>query len=187
MLTIDWIAIGVVAAFALLGLFVGFGGGLKFFTSGIFGIAISVVVCYFLYGVVLNWQFVQDLLARFIGVLEDANNPFCDFLIRVRIDIVCMCIALFIILQILRIIIVHILRNLFEVNNRAVKAINRILGVLFFLAVAAMFSLIVFQVIAWIGGNTSVNFLNWIDGSIFKIDWVFQNNPLNRMFDSVSI
>lgn len=185
MLTIDWIAIGVVALFALLGLFVGFGGGLKFFTSGIFGIIISLVVCYFLYGVVLNWQFVQDLLSRFIGVLENADNVFCDFLIRIRIDIVCMCIVMFIVLQILRIVVVRLIRNLFEINNPVVKALNRVFGLVFFLAVAMMLTLIVFQIVAWIGGNTATDFDAWLDGSLFKFDWLFRNNPLNRMFDSI--
>ena len=46
MILADWIAIAVVAAFILIGALVGFGKGLKFFTGGIFGIIISILVCY---------------------------------------------------------------------------------------------------------------------------------------------
>ena len=45
MVLADWIAIGIVVVFIALGALIGFGSGLKFFTSGIFGIIIGVVVC----------------------------------------------------------------------------------------------------------------------------------------------
>ena len=70
MLLADWIMLGVIAVVIVLGLVAGFSGGLKFFTSGIFGVIISLAVTYFLLGIVNSWQFVQDLLAK----LNEAMN-----------------------------------------------------------------------------------------------------------------
>ena len=74
MLLADYIMLGVIAVVVILGLVVGFSGGLKFFTSGIFGIVISVVVTYFLLGIVNSWQFVQDLLSKLNGMMGDLNH-----------------------------------------------------------------------------------------------------------------
>ena len=77
MILADWIAIAVVAAFILIGALVGFGKGLKFFTGGIFGIIISILVCYLVGGLVLEIPFVHDILEKFIQALTD-KNKFCD-------------------------------------------------------------------------------------------------------------
>jgi hypothetical protein len=45
-----------------------------------------------------------------------------------------------------------------------------------------MLALIVFQIIAWVGGESAESFLSQLSGSVFKIDNVFLNNPLNKMF-----
>ena len=44
MLIADWVAIGLLAFFALLGLIFGFGKGLRFFTKGFFGFHFSATV-----------------------------------------------------------------------------------------------------------------------------------------------
>lgn len=186
MITADWVAVGLVAVFALLGLLLGFGKGLKFFTSGIFGIIISVFVCYCVGGLVLKLDIVQQLLNKFIGVLENKNG-FCDFLIDIHIDIIVYYIALFIVVQIVRIIIVAILKNIAEINNIVFKIINKLLGLIFFLAVLAIITLFVFQIIGWIGGSTEENFKNLLDGSLFKLDVLFSNNPLLSLKDRVAV
>ncbi len=181
MILADWIALGVVVAFALIGLIVGFGNVLKFFTSGIFGVIISLVVCYFLYGIVLNWDFVKDLMTALLNAVESADNWFCDFLVKIRIDIVAVCVAMFIVVQIVRIIIVSIIKNIVEINNPVVKVINKLFGMVLAVAILAMLGLIAFQVIAWIGGNTSARFADAIADSKFRLDYIFLHNPLNQI------
>ena len=68
MIVADFIFIGVAAVVAFLGWLIGFGKTLKFFTSGIFGILISVFVCYCLGGIIMNIGFVSDLLAKLAAV-----------------------------------------------------------------------------------------------------------------------
>ena len=57
MILADWIVIALIAFFCLLGILFGFGKGLKFFTQGIFGVFIAVIVCYTLGGVIYNLSF----------------------------------------------------------------------------------------------------------------------------------
>ncbi|MDE6001183.1 MAG: hypothetical protein K2G96_02540, partial [Clostridia bacterium] len=63
------------------------------------------------------------------------------------------------------------------------KVINKILGVILFLAVFTLIVLFVFQIISWIGGSTAANFLLKLDGSKFGIDKLFLNNPLMSLKD----
>jgi hypothetical protein len=186
MLTADWITLGVAVVVAILGLILGFGKTLKIFTSGIFGVIISVVVCYFLYGIVINWAFTQDLMAKIVEGLQNANNGFCDFLIKIRMDIIAICVGMFIIVQIVRVIIVAIIKNISESNNGFVITVNKILGLVLMLAIAAMLALIAFQIISWVGGSTATDFAEKLQGSTFKLDEVFLNNPLNKMFNGAN-
>jgi hypothetical protein len=183
MVLADWIILGILLVCVLIGAIVGFGGVLKFFTSGIFGIIISIIVCYFFYGLVYNLQLTQDLLAKFILVLQNADNFFCNLLIKIHIEIVVLVLAMFIIVQILRKIIVSILKHVFEINNGFVRFINKLFGIFLMVALAAMFALIAFQIVSWIGGNTAADFAAKLDGSFLKLDVVFANNPLVKMFE----
>lgn len=183
MLVIDIIAIALFAVFFLLGLGMGFGRGLKFLTGGIFGKIISIVVCYFLFGIVLSWGFVQDLLASFVNALSSSGSGFCNFLLTIRIEMIVFAIALFAIVQLLRILIVNVVKSVMEVNNVAMRVINKVLGVALFFAAMMVLLLIVFQIIAWIGG-TEGSFYQSIEGSVFGMDSLFKNNPLNSMFQT---
>ena len=64
MLMVDWIALGIIVVFAAIGALIGFGRGLKFLTGGIFGIIISVVLCYIFGSMILGVPFVNDLLTK---------------------------------------------------------------------------------------------------------------------------
>ncbi|MCD8372568.1 MAG: hypothetical protein LUD27_04640 [Clostridia bacterium] len=177
MLTADWIALGLVVVFLALGALVGFGKGLKFFTSGIFGIIIAVVVCYLTLGFVLNIEFVQDLLADFDEWLRGTGSV-GTFFADINIGKIVAAIILFIIVQIVRIIIVKIIKGIAEIDNIIFKVINKILGAVFFVAVLAAITLIVFQIFAMIGGETYDNFFANLEGSVFLLDKICENNLL---------
>lgn len=181
--TSDWIALGIFAVFAVLGLIIGFGKGLKFFTGGVFGAIISLIVCYFAYGIVVNWTFVQDLLNKLIEAIAAAQNGFCDFLLKIHIEVIVLCVSMFIIVQLIRIIIVAIIKNIVEIDNVVVKVINKILGMFLMLSIAAMLGLISLQIIYWVGGQTAEQVREAFNGSVFKLDWLFENNPLNMIFE----
>ena len=76
MLIADWIVIILIALFCLLGLGLGFGRGLKFFTKGIFGVFIAVFVCYCVGGLILNIGFVNELVTNLHTTFENGNGFF---------------------------------------------------------------------------------------------------------------
>lgn len=180
---IDWIAIGVVLAAALLGLLFGFGKLLKFFTGGIIGIIISVVVTYFCFGVVSSWGFTRDVMAKLLESMQNANSAFLNFLIKIGIEKIILGIAIFIIVQILRIIIVRVIKSVVEIDNPVVKTVNRLFGIVLMLAVAIMVWLLVFHIIQLVGGQSAANVRANIDGSVFKLDWVYDHNPLKWIIE----
>ncbi len=173
----DWIFIAIAVVVMVLGALLGFGKLLKIFTGGIIGVLISVVVTYFLLGIVASWGFVQDLLAKLLGLIESGNNGFTDFLIKIGIEKIILAVIIFIVVQVLRIIIVRIIKSIVEIDNIVLKIINRVGGAIFFLGVAAMITLLVFHIISWVGGDTAVNVRNWLDGAL-RLQWVYDNNPL---------
>ena len=186
MILADVVAIIAFVVCLLLGSIVGFGKGLRFLTGGIFGKIISVVICYFLFGIVLNWGFVQDLLGKFIALLQSSENGICKILLTVRIDLIVFAVALFIVVQILRRIIVAVVCGIFEADNLVMRLINRLLGIVLFLAIFAIVILIVFQIIALIGGTEGAFYQNLV-GSKFGLDKLFAENPLNAIIQSIKI
>ena len=80
---VDWIVIGVLVLSLLIGSLVGFGKLLKIFTGGIVGVIISVVVTYFCIGIVSSWGFVQELMAKLLTVMKNADNTIVNFLQKI--------------------------------------------------------------------------------------------------------
>lgn len=181
MLTADIIVLAGSLLFMLVGAIVGFGKGLKFFTSGIFGVIISVFVCYIIYGFVLDWEFVRNLLDKFNAWLAEQGSV-GTFFADIHTDRIALAVALFAIVQIIRIIVVSIIKSIVEINVLGLKIINKLLGIVFFFAVALAILLVVFQIVAWVGGDTATDFAEKLGGSIFKLDVLFENNPLKSVF-----
>lgn len=184
MVAADWIVLLVFVGAGALGLLFGFGKLLKFFTKGIIGFAISFVVVYFFLGVVSSWGFVRDLMAKLHGAMLGANNGFVDFLIKIGIEKIILAVIMFIVVQLLRMLIVSLIKGSLEIQKKPIKVINKLLGMLFMLAVAAMVGLIVFQIVAWVGGSSAVSFREGLVGG-FHLHWVFDNNPLNALFAKI--
>ena len=183
MITGDVVFLIAILVALLLGVLVGFGKGLKFVTGGTIGKIISVVVCYFLFGVVLNWSFVQVWLNWFTNLLANDGSWICNALLSIRIDLIAFAVVLFIVVQILRRIIVAIISGVLSIKKPVIKAINRFLGVILFIAFFAMIALIVFQIAMWTSG-TENGIYKAIEGSIFGLDKVYLGNPINSVFQN---
>lgn len=184
MLTIDWIVLAILAVSAILGMFFGFGKLLKFFTGGIVGFIISIVVVYFFTGIVSSWDFVKELMGKLHAVMVEADNGCVDFLMDIGIEKIILYAAIFIVAQIIRIIIVNIIKGIVEIDNPLMKAINKFFGLVFMLAAVCALTLIVFQIVHAIGGETAENFRQNITGT-FRLEWVYDNNPLNALFEKL--
>lgn len=179
--TVDLVILGIIVVGAILGMLLGFGKLLKFFTGGIVGIVISIVVVYFFLGVVSSWGFVQDLMAKMHEAMVNANNGFVDFLIKIGIEKVILAIILLVVVQIIRIFVVRVIKGIVEIDNPIMKAVNKFFGLVFMLAVLFCLMLIVFQIVHAVGGQSAENFRQAISGA-FHLEWLFDNNPLNALF-----
>ena len=186
MITADVVALIALLCCLVFGSAFGFGKGLRFFTGGVFGRIIAVVICYFLFGVVLNWGFVQTLLTKFTDMLSENGSWICNFLLNIRIDLIVFGFALFVVVQILHRLVVCIVSNVMEIKNKAISVINRILGIALFVAFAVISMLIVFQVIAWVSGTDGEFYMN-LQGSVFGLDKLFVQNPLNSVFENIRV
>ena len=184
MITADVVAIILTFAFFAGGLLLGFGKTLKLITSGLIGKIISVIVCYFLFGIVLYLPFVQNLLDKLVFALKENGNFICKILLFIRLDLIVFAFALFIFVQILRKWAVALLKGFFEIDTKPMRVINKVLGAVLGLASLAVFTLVAFQIIAWAGG-TDGEFYQSLSGSVFKLDEIFKNNPVNSIFQTI--
>lgn len=182
----DWIVLGLLLVFSILGMLFGFGKGLKFFTGGIFGIIISIFICYALGGLIYNIGFVQRGLELVRGALEKNENSVCKFLLMIQLDIIIYYVALFIVVSIVRIAIVLIIRRIVEIDNMFVIIINKILGVVFFLAVAVILMLLVLWIISLIAGDTAESF-RYVLNSKLKLDWLYEHNPFMTIIKVIKL
>ena len=178
MVTADFIFIAGLVIFAVLGLALGFGKQLSILTKGIFGIIISIVVCYFVFGLVYNIPFVQSLLAKFKDYLVSTDKPIVQFLLKIRIDIIVYAVALFLVVTLLRIIIVLIIKNVMEIESTPMKIINKTLGLILGIAVCIAIGLIVMQIMYLSGDGTVPEKMK---GSFFHLDVLYLNNPLTKI------
>lgn len=181
----DWIALALIAGFALIGAVAGFGKGLKLFTGGIFGIVISAFICYCVGGFILELQFVKDLLTKLAGYWTDKDNFFLDFLTKIHLEIIIYYIVLFLVVQIVRKLLVMVLKNAVEIKFLPMQILNKVLGVALFVGMMVLLTLVVFQIIYWVGGSTADSVRAAFDGSALKLGELFENNPLNSIVEQV--
>ena len=178
MITADVITLIVGVVSLACGSLLGLSKSLKVFTKGIFGAAISLIVCYFIYGIVLDWKFVSDLLEKLHEFLVSQNNFFCDLLVTIRIDMIVFFVVLFAVVTLVRIFLVNLIAELFGSDNKVIKVINKFLGAIFFLFMVFVVALIAFQIL-----STSTTFAEKLNGSVFGLDKLYHNNPLMSIIE----
>lgn len=169
MIIADWIAIAIVLGSIVLGICIGFGSGLKFFTSGVFGFIIGVGVCAMFGTVFLDVGFIGDLLTKLSGTWADN-----EFLTKMHLEVIIYYIILFFAVQLVRIIFVLIIKKLLEADKPVAKAINKTLGAFLFLALGVLISLLAFKIIGWVAGDTADALYDSLSGSLFNLDGLFK-------------
>jgi|GEM_PF-1825311 len=167
------ILVGVLLLAAAIGAGFGFGRMLKFTTSGIAGIVISVVLIA-LFGMAL-------LATPAINGLVATGNEFFagvwGFLGVIHLATVLYFIALFIVLQVLRIIIVLIIRRVTEIDKKPIKIANKILGAVYFVLFVFMLFLLILATIRFFEYtffNYPESIMQAIEGSWIYV--IFRNN-----------
>lgn len=173
MIVADWIAIAIILACLSFGVFVGFGSGLKFFTSGIFGFIIGIGVCALFGTVFLDVGFVGEMLDKLAS--NWAGN---EFLTKMHLEIIIYYIALFVIVQVVRVILVFVITKLLEADTFITKFVNKTLGAVLFLALGLLVAFLALKIVGWIGGTTAAGLYENLQGSFFNLDELFMHiNP----------
>jgi len=179
---VDWIALAVLVVFAAIGALVGFGRGLKFLTGGIFGIIISVVLCYIFGSMLLGIPFINDLLNK----LADAIGGW-----SIAITVIYY-VILFVIFTLIRILIVKLIRKVAEADVLVMKIINRILGAVLLAGFGILLGLLALQIIYWVQAEPPLDYGNifyeWMwDAETLKpsaiVGEIYVNNPLAALAD----
>ncbi len=179
MIVADYIILFLILGMALLGILLGFGKSLKLLTKGIIGILISIVNCYFLFGLVVHIGFVEAFMNVIVEGLRNASNWFCDFLLLIHIEMITIGVLLFILVMIVKKIIVVLISKAVESDHIVLKVINKTLGALLGVAVVVIVGLIVMQITYAMKG-TEVSFLQ---NSFLGLDKIYLNNPMAKIID----
>ena len=185
MSNLDLITLGVIMLTALIGAISGFGNGLKFFARGWLGRIISIIICYFLFGLVLKIPFVQDLLQKFVATL-DGEKWYLKILKYVRIDMIVFAVVLFFAVQLVKKLVVALINGLFSINTPFIRVLNKLLGVFIYLFLLLLLVLIVFQIAYLIDGADGVIYQK-THGSLFGLDKLYLDNPLNKVIESIKM
>ncbi|MBO5328664.1 MAG: hypothetical protein J6B04_05785 [Clostridia bacterium] len=187
----DYVILAIAVIFAIIGLIAGFGKGLKFFTSGIFGFIFSIVVCVFIFEYVKTFGAVVQLLDKLMELINNAtanNQSINNLLITVlpTADII-LGVALFIVVQLARIIVVAIIKRIFEINNGFFRFINKVFGMVLMVAIALMVILLVLNYIPEIEKvlpDLMAQLKAQIENSVI-LKWLYENNPLQPLLQAV--
>ena len=168
-------SVTLIAAILLagLGLVLGFGRTLKFFTKGIFGFILSVFICASFGGMIAG----IPAVAEWIGGLNARLGEAWSFLGTIHLATVIYYIVLFLVVQLVRILVVKLIAGLFSADVLPVRIINRILGAALMVAAVLLLLLHAFAIVAIFGETQGViDFVARLDGTF--LGTLYANNPI---------
>lgn len=182
MVIADLVAMALILGVVVIGYKVGVGKVLAVVTGGIVGKIISVLVCYFLYGMILELPFVQNLLKAFVDWISASDSSFVKLLLYIRIDMIVYFVALFIVVQLIRKLVVILIGKALSIIPLVDKTFGILLSLVFFAALV----LIAFQITFWITGAEGPLY-KLLEGSLLGLDKLYQHNPLNSIIESFDL
>ena len=174
--SLDSITIIVAVVLAGLGILLGFGRSLRFFTRGIFGVIISVFIVLTFGGMIKNIDAVGALIAK--GDAFFANIKVIGAVFK-YIPLVndIYYVALFFVVQILRWIVIKFVANIFSADNKPMRIINRVLGMFGTVAIVLLLTMLVFAIFKRFEGTEFINdFLAKVEGSF--LHKLYLKNPV---------
>lgn len=167
---IDAATLIVAIVLAGLGLAVGFGRTLKFFTRGIFGFIISVFVCATFGGMIQGIPAVQNWLTSL-------NQSMGGFLQTIHLETIVFYVVFFLVVQVVRILAVKLIAGLFSADILPVRIVNRLLGMALMVAAVFLLLLLVFAVFRVLQDTSFVqNILDSLNGTF--LGKIYENNPV---------
>ncbi len=182
MIGADYLAIGGACLFAVLGAALGFGRSLKVLNKGITGRIITLVIAYFLFGIIISLDQTKSAQAKFVEYLKSQNNGFCDFLVTIRVETILTAVCIFVAVMLVQLLVVNVLAGILESKTGGVRVLNSILGVLLGVAEFIALAIIVLEVAYLVGGGADGAMAENLKGSFFSLDKIYLNNPLSAIF-----
>ena len=170
---IDSVTLIAAIVLAGLGLALGFGRTLKFFTKGIFGFILSVFICVSFGGMIAG----IPAVAEWIGGLNAKLGEAWSFLGTIHLATVIYYIVLFLVVQLVRILVVKLIAGLFSADVLPVRIINRIFGAALMVAAVLLLLLLAFAIVATFGETQGViDFVARLDGTF--LGTLYAGNPI---------
>lgn len=169
--SIDSVTLVVAIALFGLGLALGFGRVLKFFTKGIFGFELSVFLCVTFGGMIAGIPAVSEWIAGINARLGEAWN----FLATIHLATVVYYVVLFFVLQLLRILVVKFVAGVFSADVLPMRILNRALGAVAAVAAVLLLVLLVFGIVALFDG-AAADLAKSLEGSF--LGTLFAHNPV---------
>lgn len=171
---VDIVTIVVLIFSLLLGLARGFGKSLKSFTKGIFGVVISVFVVVSLGGMITNISYAGDFIVKINDIIVTKS----EFFGKLQLGIWVFYILLFFVVQLARILVVKVVVDIFQNDNKVIHFINKFLGAVFAPAAVFMFVLLVLALFKSFETLTVVkNILAELNDSYLLV--IYNNNPIS--------
>lgn len=173
MTSIDSITLIIAIVLFGLGLALGFGRVLKFFTHGIFGMILSVFLCVTFGGMIAGIPAVADWIAALNAKLGETWS----FLGTIHFATVVYYIVLFFAMQILRIIAVRFIAQIFQADVLPMRIVNRALGAVASVAAVLLLVLLVFALVKIFENQGAVaDFVKSLEGSF--LGTLYAHNPV---------
>ena len=170
---IDSVTLIAAIILAGLGLALGFGRTLKFFTKGIFGFILSIFICASFGGMIAG----IPAVAVWIGGLNEKLGEAWNFLGTIHLATVIYYVVLFLAVQLLRILVVKLIAGLFSADVLPVRIVNRVLGAALMVAAVLLLLLLAFAIVAIFGETQGViDFVSKLDGTF--LGTLYANNPI---------
>ena len=186
MTTVDIIFLVLTLGSLAIGAFSGFGGVLKNISDGLFGKIFAFILTYVLFGVVLNFGFVSELLNSMVTALSENGSWWASILLAIRIELIAFAVALYFIIRLIQKLIVSAIAGIVAMPTPAMNVLNRVGGALLSFVNFLATALIIFQIAAWIDGTEGAVY-TYLSEGIFGLEHIFVNNPLNSLVETVKM
>ncbi len=179
-ISLGFIGIYVIAVVA--GAFLGFGKVLEFVAKGIVGKIVAIIITYTFFGLVLELQFVKELLASLTNFLSQ-KGAVGKILLTTRIELVVLAVALYFVARIVLKMLTKIVSAIMDADNKIMRLVNKTLGMALSLAFVTIMVLLVFQILFLVSGTDGAVY-QALTESFLGLDKLYVNNPLNAIMDS---
>lgn len=170
----------------LLGVCLGCGKMLRILVDHFPGKILASLITYVLFGVVLSTGFAQQFTNKVIELVAGKDGFIGKVFLVLRLDLILLAVGLFLLVRLLLKLLAAVLASALEADVTVLRIVNRTAGLLLAFGFFMLLVLIAFQILNWVQGASEASvYAEMIQGSVFKLDRLYLNNPMNSVIDLV--